>query len=87
MNPILHQSNRTQYLAGSGEQFLDAQLFGIGTEGKAHQPGDVNDRDSIAGFVGFFDGGGWGTAQGAFLTLKARIILLELGEETTYEFQ
>ena len=50
INPI-----GAQDLLGAGDQFLDAQLFGAGVEGEAHQLGDVEDRKTIAGIIFFFN--------------------------------
>ena len=53
--PILHEANGSQHLAGAGNQFLDTYFFGIGTEGKAHQLGEIEDGNSIASIIGFLN--------------------------------
>lgn len=52
---ILNQTNRTQGLPGTGYQFLNAHFSRLGTEGKAHQLGDVKDGEMISCFISFLN--------------------------------
>ena len=52
---VSHKANGPQYLPGAGDQLLDTHFLRKGTEGKAHQLGDVEDRNPVADTIGFLN--------------------------------